>query len=181
MKELIIKTYPSNFVVFYEDYKTYLSFDMFRNEDDQPCHESDARAILQDFYKCPPDIVDEVIRDMYIYEWIRKDVYATADDIQNYAEKHHLQIVDTACGIPALVGFEDFAGAVAAAKALGYDADWDIYDICKKNGFYRANGTARPDDYVMSGNEIVDKNPMSCQIDNCSHCIGLLCELINNL
>lgn len=70
------------------------------------------------------------------------DVTATMDDIQNYAMKNHLKLVYTTSGTPALVGFDNFREADEAAKALGYDADWDIYDICKKNGerYYRANG-----------------------------------------
>lgn len=70
------------------------------------------------------------------------DVTATMDDIQNYAKENHLQLVYITSGTPALVGFDNFREADEAAKALGYDADWDIYDIYKKNGerYYRENG-----------------------------------------
>lgn len=142
MKDLLIKTYYSNFDVFYKDYYVSLSFDMFRNECDEPCYESEARETLSDYYECPPEIIDEVIRDMYTYEWIREDVTATMDRIQAYAEAHSLRLVYTTFSAPALVGFDNFREADEAAKALGYDADWDIYDIYKKNGerYYRENG-----------------------------------------
>lgn len=72
-----IQTYRSNFEVFYCDNNRTgfdsLTFDEFRNEEDKPMFECEARYILAEDYGYDKDSVDEIITHMHIYEWIESD------------------------------------------------------------------------------------------------------------